>query len=294
MKSFDIKKLLDEKITEGSLIRTGETPEAIINFNKIAAQVEKLQGEILRRLKNKLTGVPQFDGLSSAIHELELQEGWAGEVFARVASDIRLEFGNESRFLDELNRVGTDYFKSNLKSEFKINAYDEIKSDNLPEILQKIKNTIKGMDSHEIKEFDVDNLRFKFAALKEVQTELENQFSERQMLKKQKKKIETDRLNEENENSKYFVQRNEKQVFLALEVIMRLLGSSGNYTDKGKFMSFLSGYSAEAMRQFYSKSENWKDKRQSLEYVYDICVQSGLLRVVKEVKKEIEILDKKI
>jgi len=52
-------------------------------------------------------------------------------------------------------------------------------------------------------------------------------------------------------------------------------------------MSFLSGYSAETMRQYFSKSENWTDKRENLQYIQGLCKELGLLSVRKEIEKEI-------
>ncbi len=214
MESINIEELFDKEITKSRTILIGDTPEAIADFAKNTALVNELAAETLRQLETVPTGSIVFHALSSIIREQGLSsDGRAGEVFDTVAYEIRTRYGNKSHLLPELKRAGIEYFKT----KFNIIPYEKIPNDNLLEIIQQIKKEIKGMDSHEIKEFDVDSERFRLAALEEVRDELEDELPERKVLTQQKKEVET----EQEEKDKGFSMR-QKVLTLVLLTFGRL------------------------------------------------------------------------
>lgn len=293
MKSINIEEFFNKKIAASREDLIGDTPDAKAEFAKIVSLIEKLESEVLRRLITESSGILVFYALSSSIRELELHKGWVGEIFARLDSGIRLQFGNGSRFLRELNTAGINYLKTVLKSDFSINQVGEIENNRLLEIIQQIKDEIEAMKTHEIRAFDVDNVRFELAALEELQEELENEFAKRKVLAQQKQELELIKEKEQTEELKDVPPRTQRQVFLILEIILRLLRINGNKTEQAKLMYFLSGYSAELMRQSFSTSENWKNKLEDLQYLSELCSESRLTSVKKEIDKEIDILTDK-
>jgi hypothetical protein len=290
-------KLLDEKIDESRLIHLGETPESTEEFNKAVCALATLKNEILSRLESRPTNFFIFDGLSRAMHDMKLPNGWAGEVFAQIETEIRYKYRDESHYLSELKNVAIEHFTTNLKADFNFNNYDDVENGRLVEILQQIKKKLKDMNSYEIKGFDLNCERFKFAALKKLQDELETEIAEREALAQQKKKFEiadednTDIMKKKTgkANPENFVSRTQRQVFLALEILIRHSLFAGNKTEKAKLMSFLSGYSVVQLAAAFSKSDNWDSNAEDLEYILKIFTEAGIKskKILDEIRTEI-------
>ncbi len=86
--------------------------------------------------------------------------------------------------------------------------------------------------------------------------------------------------------SKYVIPRNEKQVFLALECLFRLQKTTGNHTQNGKLMSFLSGFSSETMRQGYSTFKDYEEKGKDIQYVIKLASENSFDSLENKLKSE--------
>lgn len=100
--------------------------------------------------------------------------------------------------------------------------------------------------------------------------------------------------------NKHNRQGSQKQIFLALQIIIRHLGGVGDNSDNARFMSFLSGFSSESMRQNFSKSEpqkngeltdEWKNKKAELEKVRQIFIDCKLPKMAKLADDQIKKMD---
>lgn len=292
------KNLLASEFTKnGGLVRLEETREEKGKFESNVALAKKLERDALLLLKT--TEYPRlvFDALSSKIWELKLSEGWTGEIFGGLDSKIRNRFGDASYSLPALRDAAIEHFTTNLKADFNFNTYDDVENVRLVEILQQIKKKLKGMESYEIKAFDMNCERFKFAALEKMHDELETEIAERQVMAEQKKKLETtEEANTDiaekktgKANPKNFATRTQRQVFLALEILLRHSLFAGNNRKKAKLMSFFSNYSIVQLTAAFSESDNWDDKAKDLEYILDIFSEAELKskKIIDELRTEI-------
>jgi hypothetical protein len=132
--------------------------------------------------------------------------------------------------------------------------------------------------------------------LEEVETELRLEKEKIAHLKDLEILSATELTENEPSQGKHIVDRNQRQVFLALQIIIRYLGGAGDTTDNANLMSFLSGYSAESMRQHFSKSEPqsdgnllgyWKNKKVELERVRQIFIDCKLQKLAKFADEQI-------
>lgn len=262
MESINIEELFDKEITKSRTTLIGDTPEAIADFAKNTALVNELAAETLRQLETVPTGSIVLHALSSIIREQGFSDGRAGEVFDTVAYEICTRYGNKSHLLPELKRAGIEYFKT----KFNTIAYEKITNDNLLEIIQQIKNEIKGMDSHEIKEFDVDSEHFRLAALEEVRDELEDKLAERKAVTQQKKEVET----EQEEKGKGFSMR-QKVLALMLLTFGRLDKPEDIIQERVvEFFHKFTGGNFSELRIFVSKPTAYKkESNQSIKYLCD-------------------------
>ncbi len=262
MESINIEELFDKEITKSRTTLIGDTPEAIADIAKDTALVNELVAKTLRQLETASNGSIVFHALSSIIRKQGFSDGWAGEVFDTVAYEIRTRYGNKSHLLPELKRAGIEYFKT----KFNIIPYEKIPNDHLLEIIQQIKKEIKGMDSHEIKEFDVDSERFKLAALEEVRDELEDELAERKALTQQTKEVET----EQEEKGKGFSMR-QKVLALMLLTFRRLERPEDIKQERVvEFFHKFTGGDFSELRIFVSKPTAYKkENNQSIKYLCD-------------------------
>ncbi len=78
-------------------------------------------------------------------------------------------------------------------------------------------------------------------------------------------------------------------------MMLRLLGTGGDNTENGKMMSFLSGFSAESMRQNYSRSEKWKNREELLQYIKQLSVDNKFDKLARAAIEQLKKLrdDKK-
>ncbi|MBP6002212.1 MAG: hypothetical protein KA746_02145 [Pyrinomonadaceae bacterium] len=102
-----------------------------------------------------------------------------------------------------------------------------------------------------------------------------------------------DSIDEISTRAAHIEPRNQKQVFLALEFLLRTLGTTGDDTAQGKLMSFLSGYSGEEMRKNFSRSGKWNDRIESIRCVRDVFLNAKMNKaVMNKLDGEIENLRK--
>jgi hypothetical protein len=121
---------------------------------------------------------------------------------------------------------------------------------------------------------------FLYTALKEVQSEIENDIAEQKRIADRNKEfefLEPEETGERNKQdsvsfvdsptSKYVEPRDSNQVYLALRVLLSLTDLQGPELDK--FMSFLSGYSANTFYGYRVRTAdapgNWKDKQEKFD-----------------------------
>jgi hypothetical protein len=289
----DIKKIIDSVIADARN-ELSSFHYDIIELSKSAKMIYKA---ILKEYDDNKFAIGSAKSLETLLTQLIPDSSMVAWIFNRLIEELEQKSKEVPK--DDLLHERILKARENIKARavlyFKKYVYEDIKNLELTEKLKHIKGSL-----FEMKDYSDDDF-FKIASLT-IKQEIENEIElvkEAINNRNQIKLSETSETNSneqeaEKNNLKYYVPRNEKQVFLALEIMLRLLRSTGNMTDKGKLMSFLSGYSSETMRQCFSKSENWKDKREDLHYIHGLCSEFGLSIVRKEIEKEIAILDKQM
>lgn len=298
MTELNINDLLNEEIKKA--ISPYENSKDENSYENRLILINKISDEILSKIEKEsleperaVEGHTIISGLFTLLTSGELKNLptlWAGEIFSRINKGLEAKKNGKDIYrLDDISYVqkscelaAVEYFRR--KAICEINQFD------LPKKLSEVKKRLGKPLYH---------IEFEQKALVELQEEFEKEIAiqkEEILLRNQlnlPESVEAVSNEPERGKGKYFISRNEKQVFLALEIMLRLLRSTANPTDKGKLMSFLSGYSAEAMRQSFSKSETWKDKRENLQYIHGLCLEFGLSTVRKEIEREIANIDKK-
>lgn len=288
---FNIKEIFREEMEKA---KKPHSREYYVEITKNSYIQEKIIAEFFNNLE-ELFCVDVCKALLNTLDRISIEPRLAHQIFIDILKSLNKD---KEKLQSEGITIGKIAYEiKTVESAALIYCENqilkEIKNFDLPEKLKCIRRTLSKEKSNTPQFRHKALLSLEKGIEEEIRLQREEVLHRKQLNLPENVELITDEDVKESANSKYFVPRDQKEVFLTLEIMLRLLHSTGNHTDKGKLMSFLSGYSAATMRQFFSKSESWNDKREHLESIRRLCSEFGLLSVRKVIEKEIAVLGEK-